>query len=395
MEVLVLVEWGCILGAALLGLPAGVLLIQALLALRGRGEAQLPAGRRPRVAVLIPAHDEASVIVETLAALKPQLAQEDRVLVVADNCSDDTAALARSMGAEVVERTNVILRGKGFALDFGVRYLEAVPPEVLLIVDADCKVESGAVDRLARLCAMTGRPLQALYLMRAPTGAGLKMRVAEFAWRVKNWVRPLGWLRLGLPCQLMGTGMAFPWSVAVCMDLAHASIVEDMELGLDLAVEGFPPLFCPEARVISWFPTGEAATRSQCTRWEHGHLGLIQRETPRLLARALVRRDVRLLGLALDLLVPPQALLALLLVGSLVISGAIALVGLSMLPFVLFLVGLVALTASVLLAWAGWGRGVVSLADLLFVPLYMLSKVPVYLTFWFRRQKEWVRTSRE
>ena len=395
MDVLMLFEWVCGLVAALLNLPVGVLLAQVLLAFKARGEARMPMVRRPRIAVLIPAHDEAAVIADTLAALKPQLVDGDCLLVVADNCSDDTAALARSAGAEAVERFHATLRGKGFALAFGVRYLEVTPPEVLLIVDADCRVEAGAVERLARLCAETSRPVQALYLMRAPSGASLKMRVAEFAWRVKNWVRPLGWLRLDLSCQLMGTGMAFPWPMAARMDLANASIVEDMRLGLDLALEGSAPLFCPEAAVTSWFPTGEAAARRQCTRWEHGHLGLIQRETPRLLAKALVRGDVRLLGLALDLLVPPQALLVLLLAGSVAVTGIAAMVGLSMVPFVLALVGLVGLTASVLLAWAGWGSSVVSLTDLLLVPFYVLSKVPVYLTFWFRRQKEWVRTDRE
>ena len=190
LDVLMLSEWVCGLVAALLNLPVGVLLAQVLLAWKARGEARMPMVRRPRIAGLIPAHDEAAVIVDTLAALKPQLVNGDRLLVVADNCSDDTAALARSAGAEAVERFHATLRGKGFALAFGVRYLEVTPPEVLLIVDADCRVEAGAVERLARLCAETSRPVQALYLMRAPSGASLKMRVAEFAWRGKNWVRP-------------------------------------------------------------------------------------------------------------------------------------------------------------------------------------------------------------
>lgn len=381
--------------AFLVLLPAVVLFLQVLRALSFTESKAGFAHQRPKVAILVPAHDEAAVIADTLAALMPQLAEGDRVLVVADNCSDDTAALARAAGAEVVERVHATLRGKGFALDYGMRHLEAAPPEVLLIVDADCHVEPGAVERLARTCAATGRPLQALDLMRAPAGAGLKMRVAEFAWRVKNWVRPLGWLRLGLPCQLMGTGMAFPWAVAARMELANASIVEDMKLGLDLAREGYPPLFCPEAVVTSWFPTGEAAAKSQRTRWEHGHLGLILREAPRLLGRAVGRGDGRLGGLALDLLVPPLALLVLLLVGLVAMTGVAVWLGFSAVPLVLALAGLGAVALAVLLAWAGWGRDVVSLTDLLSVPFYVLAKVPVYLAFWTRRQKEWVRTDRE
>ena len=72
-----------------------------------------------------------------------------------------------------------------------------------------------------------------------------RTRVREFAWRVKNWVRPLGLSSLGLPCQLMGTGMAFPWEVIADARLATGSLAEDLKLGLELAANGHPPVFCP------------------------------------------------------------------------------------------------------------------------------------------------------
>ena len=87
----------------------------------------------------------------------------DRLLVVADNCSDDTAALARTAGAEVVERSNAQQRGKGYALDFGVRHLASAAPDVMIIVDADCQVGEGSIERLANCCIDSGRPTQALY----------------------------------------------------------------------------------------------------------------------------------------------------------------------------------------------------------------------------------------
>ncbi len=121
------------------------------------------------------------------------------------------------------------------------------------MVDADCRLAEGAIDRLAAACAMTGRPVQALYLMTVPYELKINQQVAGFAWRVKNWVRPLGLAALGLPCQLMGTGMAFPWHVIRATDLATGAIVEDLKLGLDLAAAGHPPLFCPSARVTRQF----------------------------------------------------------------------------------------------------------------------------------------------
>ena len=72
--------------------------------------------------------------------------------MVADNCTDDTAAIARAAGAEVIERQNATLRGKGYALDAGIRHLTANPPAVVIIVDADCLVAGGTIDLLSRRC---------------------------------------------------------------------------------------------------------------------------------------------------------------------------------------------------------------------------------------------------
>jgi len=381
--------------AVLMLVPATVFFVQVLMALPAYRPRHLPQGRRPSVCLLIPAHNEAAVIAGTLRSIVPQLAKGDRLLVVADNCSDETAEIARGLGAEVIERQDLEHRGKGYALDFGIRHMRHDPPEVVIVIDADCQVHPGAIDRLSRTCAQAMRPVQALYLMNAPAGAGLKTRIAEFAWVVKNQVRPLGYRRLGLPCQLMGTGMAFPWALLSQARLANGNIVEDMKLGIDLAVEGFPAIFCPEAQVSSFFPDGKHAEATQRTRWEHGHLSTILHELPRLLVQAAAKADIRLLGLALDLAVPPLALLVILL--SVVFAFALAGMGmgLSTWPFLLSSIALGLLMTAVLLAWHGWGRQVISFADLLSVPFYVLSKITLYLKFWTRRQKAWVRTDRD
>src|SRR5262249_48039154 len=155
--------------------------------------------------VLVPAHDESQSILPTLADIKAQLGSADRLIVVADNCSDDTAAIAAAAGAEVVARNEPTRIGKGYALDFGLRHLARDPRDVVIMIDADCRLADGALATLASACATTRRPVQALYLMHAGDGAQRNSAVAEFAWRIKNWVRPLGLRALALPCQLMGT----------------------------------------------------------------------------------------------------------------------------------------------------------------------------------------------
>ncbi|WP_422418609.1 glycosyltransferase family 2 protein [Pseudomonas sp. GZD-222] len=388
---------GWLLGAVavLTLLPVLVLFTQVLLACLPARSGQQPNGARPRVAVLVPAHNESSVILATLASIRPQLLAGDRLLVVADNCTDDTAALARSVGAEAAERHDEHLRGKGYALDFGVRHLAGDAPEVVIIIDADCQVSEGSVDHLARSCASSGRPVQALDLMCAPPGAGLKVQVAEFAWRVKNLVRPRGWARLGLPCQLMGTGMAIAWRDLASIDLATGHLVEDLKMGLAFCRNGKPPLFCPDALVTSYFPRSDEGLTTQRARWERGHLSVLLGDAPTLLKASVFQRNWNLLAMTVDLMVPPLALLALTLLG---VFGA------SWLAFVLFDVlapamiatgAMALLCVAVLLAWSRFSREVIGFSVLLYAPFYAARKIPLYLGFLIKRQVEWVRSKRD
>ncbi|MGC3971366.1 MAG: glycosyltransferase family 2 protein [Pirellulales bacterium] len=96
--------------------------------------------------MLIPAHNEETVLAATLESVQSQCRPGDRMLVVADNCTDRTSDVARRAGAIVVERHDLQRRGKGFALDWGVRRLETEPPEVVIVVDADCVLAPGSLD---------------------------------------------------------------------------------------------------------------------------------------------------------------------------------------------------------------------------------------------------------
>src|SRR5271165_3852987 len=229
-----------VLGSALL-IPIVFFALECILAFFARpGRRRLAAAARPRIAVLIPAHNEETEIQQTLASVIPQLTPGDRVMVIADNCTDQTAERARVSGAEVVERFDTERRGKGYALDFGIKALNSSPsprtsgggrgegllPDVVIFIDADCRVEAYALDELAATAVESNRPAQAVYLFQTPARPSPTDCLSAFAVCVKNWVRPLGLHRVGLPCLLMGSGMAFPWAVLRDASLASGNIVE-------------------------------------------------------------------------------------------------------------------------------------------------------------------------
>lgn len=388
---------GIFIGAlVLLTIPVIVFSLQVLLSLLPYINKPMPKTARPTIDVLIPAHNEQLGLSATLESLRGQLTPNDRMVVVADNCTDETATVARNYGAIAIERTDAVNRGKSYALDYGMRYLEAnTPADVVIILDADCLIQAGSIQRLASLAIAKNRPVQSLYLMYSPPNSSLKTKIAEFAWAVKNWARALGYHHLGLPCQLMGTGMAFPWHLIQQVDIANGHIVEDLKLGLDLASRNTAPLFCPEAVVTSVFPINNEGAKSQRTRWEHGHLAMIATEGPGLLLKSVSSLNIGMLALVLDMCVPPLALLTLMVLG--LASAGVLLITIShvVFPGILAVFLLMLLGISVLLAWVKFGRSILSLASLGYAPIYMLAKIPLYLKFVVRRQVEWVRSKRD
>lgn len=376
--------------------PIAVLFIECSAALLpGCFESWDASVPRPRVAVLVPAHNEAFGIGATLETILPQLTEQDRLVVIADNCSDETAAHARKFGATVIERIDTNRRGKGYALDYGLRFIEVDPPEVVVLVDADCIVHEGAIDKIVRQAHAVARPVQSIYLMEQPTNPGPKDSVSALAFLVKNLVRPSGLERLGLPCLLTGTGMAFPWSVIQKAALASGNIVEDMQLGLDLAIAGAPPVFGSDARVTGRLPQQKEAAKSQRTRWEHGHLQTLLTQVPQLFKASLGQRRFDLLAIALDMCVPPLSLLVMMWVAAMAGASAAGALGASWNPAIFLAIEGLLILISIVGAWAKFGRDDLPVLTLLAVPFYLLWKIPLYLAFLVRPQTKWIRTERD
>lgn len=380
--------------AGILGILVGVFTLECFAALLPYPKPAL-SQNRPRLDVLMPAHNESMGIALTLKTVLPQLVKGDRLIVIADNCDDQTAAIAQSMGATVTERHNLDQQGKGYALAHGLTLIADNPPEVVVMLDADCSVHPGTIDHIARMAIAQNRPVQARYLLTQPAHPDPKAAVSALAFMVKNWVRPRGLDCLGFPCLLTGTGMAFPWAAINSVSLGTSNIVEDMQLAVDLAIAGYPPKFCVAGQVTGQLPQQASATVSQRMRWEHGHLKTLLTQVPRLCLAGYQQKRIDLLALAADLSVPPLSLLVMLWGALTAIAGLACKLGMPTWPLKLLGLEGLALLSSVLVAWLRFGRDRLPLQTLLVVPLYLLWKIPLYIAFVLRPQTRWVRTERD
>ena len=364
---------------------------------RGTSSGVTPGGALPhRTTVLIPAHNEGAGILPTIRDVQAQLGPNDSILVVADNCTDDTAAIVKAAGVEVVVRTDPVRRGKGYALEFGVRELRLNSPDVVVIMDADCRLGEHALRRMSERAMVSGHPVQSLYLMLAPENAPPGKGVNLFAWRVRNWIRPLGLDVFGLPTQLFGTGMAFPFSLLKDRDLGNSRLAEDCALGIALASAGHAPLFVSEARVHSHFPVSQAGSESQRQRWEKGHLENIIDLVPGALARSLRDRNLALAALAIDMAVPPLSLLMLVTALFAALGGVAWMLGASRAAFVVPSFSVLLVVLGTMLAWRAVGRDVLPLRELLRLPLHAIRKLNFYYGIASgKASSSWIRTDRK
>jgi cellulose synthase/poly-beta-1,6-N-acetylglucosamine synthase-like glycosyltransferase len=384
--------------AAIPALLLSVLSIELALGLIARGFKGITAPEPARATILMPAHNEAAGIARTIDRLLPFLDDNIRLLVIADNCSDDTAQIARAAGANVIERQDRDQRGKGHALAFGRDWIQSQSheplPDCVVVLDADCEIDRAGLRLLVDTSCAMQRPIQSCYLLRSSGDDGAMTQISNFAMLIKNRVRQRGSAVLGAPAILGGTGMAFPWALIAKAPLATSHLVEDLLLGVHFARQGVPPVYLEGATTWS-DPASHQDTLTQRTRWEHGYISTAARFGLPLLLEGIVRLRPGLAWFGLSLMVPPLALLMAVCLLGLAVTGLFWLLGATSTPFLL--TGACLALAALLLAaaWARDGRQTVSAATLARIPLYILWKIPVYLRLVRKRETEWVRTRRK
>jgi 1,2-diacylglycerol 3-beta-glucosyltransferase len=377
--------------AALLGMTAYLLLL-VFAGAAGGGKRPAPAQRKRRFAIIVPAHNEEAVIARTLDSLL-RLNYPRRLFdvhVVADNCDDRTAAIARRYTPFVHERSDETARGKGQALRWLFDRLPAGGYDAFAVVDADGVVcpdfLSAMNDRLESGCLA----VQGYDGVLNPEQSWVSsLRAVAFC--LLHHSRRKGMSALGASAGLAGNGMVFAAELWRAREWDAFGLTEDLELHSKLAMAGVKVALAPGASVLSDMPTSLAASRDQNLRWERGRLALAGSYAPRLLAAAFRSRDWPKLAAALDLLIPPLSVHALLAVAFLALSlllgstVAIVLAAAIVLGLVVYVVAGLAAAKAPLRLWLALG----------FAPLYVLWKGWLYAQALLARgPPSWTRTKR-
>ncbi|TAK66366.1 MAG: glycosyltransferase [Bacteroidetes bacterium] len=352
-------------------------------------------------AVIIPAHNEALTLGKTLRSVQSVEYPKSRfdIHVIADNCSDQTAAIAGQCGAMVHERRNNQLIGKGYALQwmFDQILTSEQQYDAVVVIDADSVVSKNILTIMNNYLENGAHVIQVADVV-APQPNVWTSEIIRLAFTLYNVVRPLGKRLIGCSAGLRGNGMCFSTGTLRSVRWEAFSLTEDLEYGLTLLFHDIQVMFAPEATVVATMPSVAKHSESQRARWETGRFPVIKQYASRLLAGALRKRSLKLLDAVIDLVMPPFVNMLLLVTGFLCAHALLWTVGIEASGEYIWrwmvvwgigvthvLVGMLAVKADKLLFKA-----------LLFVPRYALWKVLLYGKLLLHGKPErWIRTERE
>lgn len=382
--------WGGVTGvAAVASLPGSVELLGLSLGALPRPKSMGGAAGRPwSVAVVVPAHNEALSIAGCVGSLLSADRGELKlaVFVVADNCSDETAEVARAAGATVLERVDPARRGKGFALNYAFTHELVREYDCCLVVDADTSVAANFVLSAGRALRDGADAVQARYVARNAEDT-TRTRLMALALRAFNVVRPRGRQNLGLSVGILGNGFGLRRETLLAVPYLAASVVEDLEYHHSLVRAGKRVQFLDRTTVFGEMPVKGKGAETQRSRWEGGRLRMVRESVPGLL-RDVLRGRVRCAEPLLELLLLPLAFHVLLLVVACCAPWwGVRIVGLAGVAIVML-----HMVAAIVVGDGGWSD-VKALAT---APLYVLWKVMMIpkVLRGARKEQEWVRTER-
>lgn len=259
---------------------------KVLFGARGRPE---PVGRgeSPQsLLILVPAHNESGQISDCVAAIgrMESTSADVRLIVIADNCSDDTATKARAEGAEVWERTNLDLRGKPHAIQWALDRCELDQIDCISIVDADAQVHPEFAKALVESGALRERAVQTYNALLNPDG-GWAALLGDLLGRSKYEGQYQLKARAGLNAPMTGNGMCMGTGLIRRCGWASDALTENWEMYARFTLAGERIDLVIDARVASIEPEAVEDSTVRRRRWQAGKWSVLKRYVVPLLTR--------------------------------------------------------------------------------------------------------------
>ena len=347
-----------------------------------------------KMGVLVPAHNEELQLNDTIAAIRRCEYPEGmlEIFLIADNCTDKTAEVARAAGVTTVERTNTEMRGKGQALDWFLTSRQDLYKscDVITIIDADVEPENRYFLELS--ASLSHEDVQVVQAYNGVSNPYDSWRTAlmSAAFNVFNHLRMAGNIGLFGTAMLKGNGMAFRTEILARYGWPAHSVVEDVEFSLLLLKDRIDVHYNPKAVIRSEMAVSHSQATSQRERWEGGRFALAADLVPKLAGKCL-RGEFRYFHALMDLLVPPLSVLVLGIIAAFIIS-ALFFQETLLYPVLFFLAILFYVASGQLLMRAPlrlW-------CYLAAAPLYIFWKLIIYVKMAiFGKGDRWVRTIRK
>ncbi len=353
-----------------------------------------------RFAVLVPAHNEELVIERTLnslAKLEYPSAQFD-IVVIADNCTDQTASVSEAMGVRVLRRFDGSQKGKGYALKWCFDQLMASDTyDAFVVIDADTVASSNLL-KVMNAYLEDGSECIQCSDMAIPQPGAWSPEITRVAMLLYNFVRPLGGMSLGCTTGLHGNGMCLSKDLLIKYPWNSFSRTEDLEYSIELAMSNTKVQFAPEAEVRAVMPTDPHNAETQRKRWELARFVLIRKYAKPLLLVSLRGRSLIALSTLIELMLPAFANMFVFTCLLAITNVIPALHGIRWLawPAILWSVAFLLQVFHVIAGFKAAKADLGAYTALLSFPRYALWKLRLYAKTLFNGDDlGWIRTARE
>ena len=238
-----------------------------------------------RFMAIIPAHNEEAVVGNLIESLKNQTYNKELydIYVIADNCTDNTAKIARDAGAIVYERFDETKKTKGYALNWFLqqKIKEDAPYDAFFVFDADNIVDKNFIKNMNKKLCQGEDVVQGYRDIKNPSDNWITAGYAIFYWQMHRFYH-LARYNIGLSPLLNGTGFMVKFDVIKPQGWDTETLTEDIEFSLKRIIKGKKLGWATDAIVYDEQPTGFKQSWSQRSRWTVGHIQCIQKYTKEL-----------------------------------------------------------------------------------------------------------------